>query len=179
MSTADLERLATLWTEAVGRSITLIVVNDRLDVALATGAHGVHVGRRDLPVDAIRELVPRGFLVGISTHDAGEVARARESGADYAGLGAFYASRTKPEALPLDCESPGLGEAVQEAGIPILAIGGITADRVRNVCSSIPVSGIAVSHAIQGAADPGAAILELRSELDRAWMDRKLREVEG
>ena len=178
LPTEDLEELVKLWTESLSTSATRIVVNDRVDVALATGADGVHVGPSDLPVAAIRELAPRGFLIGISTHDDAEVARAGKSGADYAGLGAFYASRTKPEAVLLDRERSGLAEAVREAAIPILAIGGITAERVRDVCSRVPVSGIAVSHAIQGAADPGAAIVGLRSELHRAWMDRQPREVE-
>jgi thiamine-phosphate pyrophosphorylase len=179
MPTGDLEKLVKRWTESVSGSTTLIVVNDRVDVALATDAHGAHVGRGDLPVGAIRELAPRRFVIGISTHDEREVAHARESGADYAGLGAFYTSHTKPEAFLLDRGSRGLGEAVRGASIPVLAIGGITAERVRDVCSSVPVNGVAVSDAIQGAADPCVAIAELRSELDQAWMDRKLHEVEG
>jgi thiamine-phosphate pyrophosphorylase len=177
MPTAELESLVELWTGAVATSSTLVIVNDRVDVALATGAHGVHAGRNDLPAKAIRELVPRGFVIGISAHDGEEIAHARKSGADYAGLGAFYASRTKPEAVLLDRQSPGLVRAIRGAGIPILAIGGITAERVRNVISTVPVSGIAVSDAIQGAADPAAAIDELRAELDRVWMEQQEQEV--
>jgi thiamine-phosphate pyrophosphorylase len=139
----------------------------------------VHVGQSDLPVGAIRGLAPRGFLIGISAHDQGEVTQAGESGADYAGLGAFYASRTKPDAVLLDREGPGLAEADCAAPIPVLAIGGITAVRVQDVCSSVPVSGVAVSHAIQGAANPAAAILELRAKLARAWVERQPREVGG
>jgi len=179
MPAADLERLVALWRGAVSASPTVVVVNDRLDVALATGAHGVHLGRNDLPVHTIRRLAPHGFVIGVSAHDEREVALARVAGASYAGLGAFYGSRTKPEAVLLDRESPGLGEAIREAAIPILAIGGITAGRVHDVFSSAPVSGIAVSHAIQGAADPAAATLALRAEVDRAWMAREPRAVQG
>lgn len=179
MPAGDLERLVALWRGAVSASPTLVVVNDRLDVALATGADGVHVGRNDLPVDAVRRLAPGGFVIGVSAHDEREVALARESRATYAGLGAFYGSRTKPEAVLLEREGPGLGEAIREAAIPILAIGGITAERVHDVFSSAPVSGIAVSHAIQGAPDPAAAARELRAEVDRAWMARESRAVEG
>jgi thiamine-phosphate pyrophosphorylase len=179
MPAADLERLVALWRDAVSGSPTLVVVNDRLDVALATGAHGVHVGRNDLPVDEVRRLAPRGFVIGVSTHDQREVALSQDSGATYAGLGAFYGSRTKPEAVLLERESPGLGEAVREAAIPILAIGGITAERVQDVFASAPVSGVAVSHAIQGAADPASATQELRAEVDRAWMARGPRAVQG
>jgi thiamine-phosphate diphosphorylase len=177
MATADLERLVELWTGAVATFPTLVVVNDRVDVALASGAHGVHVGRSDLPATAIRELVPCGFVIGVSAHDGAEVAHVRESGADYAGLGAFYASRTKPEAVLLDRQSPGLARAIRGAAIPILAIGGITAERVRDVISTVPVTGVAVSDAIQGSTDPAAAIDELRAELDRAWMERQEHEV--
>lgn len=179
MPAADLEILVELWRDAVSAAPTAVVVNDRLDVALATGAHGVHVGRNDLPVDAICPLAPDGFVVGVSAHDEREVVLAGESGASYAGLGAFYGSRTKPEAVLLGRERLGLGEAIRDAPIPILAIGGITAKRVRDVFASAPVSGIAVSHAIQGAADPAAATLELRAELDRAWMEREPRAVKG
>ena len=177
MSAADLERLVTLWLGTVSGSPTLVVVNDRLDVALATGAHGVHVGRNDLPVGAVRRLAPRGFVIGVSAHDERELTVARETGASYAGLGAFYGSRTKPEAVLLRRDLPGLGEAVREAAIPLLAIGGITAGRVPDVFSSAAVSGIAVSHAIQGAPDPAAAVLELRAEVDRAWKAREPRAV--
>jgi thiamine-phosphate diphosphorylase len=179
MPAADLERLVALWRDAVSGSPTLVVVNDRLDVALATGAHGVHVGRNDLPVDAVHRLAPHGFVIGVSAHDERELALARESGASYAGLGAFYGSRTKPEAVLLERDRQGLGEAIRQAAIPILAIGGITAGRVHDVFSSAPVSGIAVSHAIQGAADPAAATLELRAEVDRTWMAREPHTVQG
>lgn len=179
MPAADLERLVALWRDAVSGSPTLVVVNDRLDVALATGAHGVHVGRNDLPVDEVRRLAPRGFVIGVSTHDQREVALSQDSGATYAGLGAFYGSRTKPEAVLLERGRPGLGEAIREAAIPILAIGGITVERVQDVFASAPVSGVAVSHAIQGAADPAAATQELRAEVDRAWMAREPRAVQG
>jgi len=178
MPAGDLERLVALWRGAVSGSPTLVVVNDRLDVALATGAHGVHVGRDDLPLEAVRRLAPRGFVIGVSAHDAREVALARESGATYAGLGAFYGSRTKPEAALLERARPGLGEAIREATIPILAIGGITAERVPDVFASAPVSGIAVSHAIQGAPDPAAATRELRAEVDRTWVTRESGEVQ-
>lgn len=180
MPTADFETLAERWMEVASDSTaTIVIVNDRVDIAQAVGADGVHVGQGDLSPTEIRAVTPRGFVIGVSAHDAGELARAATSGADYAGLGAFYASPTKPEAVRLDLERPDLPEAVREAAIPILAIGGITAERVREVIASAPVTGIAVSHAIQGAPDPVAAILELRSELDRAWTKRPARERMG
>lgn len=180
LPTADFETLAERWTEVASAfAATMIVVNDRVDVALAVGADGVHVGQSDLAPADIRRQAPPGFVIGVSSHDAGELAQAAASGADYAGLGTFYASRTKPDAVLLDRERPGLREGVRVAAIPILAIGGIIAGRVGEVFATLPVSGVAVSHAIQGAPDPGAAIFDLRSELDRAWTERQASERVG
>ena len=180
MSTADFEKLTERWTEVASRSaVTIVIVNDRVDIALAVGADGVHVGQGDVPSADIRGLAPPGFVIGVSAHDAEELVRAPASGADYAGLGAFYASPTKPDASRLASERPGLLRAVREAHIPVLAIGGITADRVAEVIDRVPVTGIAASHAIQGAPDPGTAILELRTELDRAGTKRQTSERMG
>lgn len=173
MPAADLERLVARWVGAVSsHHDTLIVVNDRLDVALATGADGVHVGRDDLPLADVRELAPAHFVIGVSTHDRGEIELAQESGADYAGLGAFYASRTKPEATVLDRGRAGWMEPIPGLTIPVVAIGGIDAGRVRDVLSTPYVTGIAVSGAIQGSREPGEAIHELRAVMERAWSER-------
>ena len=159
------------WLGAVPAT-TRIVVNDRLDVALAAGAHGVHVGREDLPPDAIRSRAP-GLLLGMSAHDRAEVLEAQAAGADYVGLGAFYGSRTKPEAVVLDRPGAGLLEPVPALRIPVLGIGGITADRIPDVVSVPLVSGIAVSGAVQTVADPGAALARLRRSLDAAVAARR------
>lgn len=167
----DLEALVGRWLETVTAAATRIVVNDRLDVALAAGAHGVHVGRDDLPPAAIRARAP-GLLLGMSAHDRGELLEVQAAGADYAGLGAFYGSRTKPEAVVLDRGRAGLLGPSPGLRIPVLAIGGITAERIPEVLSVPDVSGIAVSEAIQGAADPAGAVAWLRSSLDAAWAER-------
>lgn len=166
----DLEALVRGWLAAVAADATRIVVNDRLDVALATGAHGIHVGRADLPPEAIRARAPE-LLLGMSAHDRAELLEAQAAGADYAGLGAFYDSRTKPEAVVLDRSAAGLLEPSPGLRNPVLAIGGITAERIPDVLSVPVVTGIAVSEAIQGAIDPAEAVARLRSALDRAWAD--------
>lgn len=170
LAAGDLEALVRGWLAAVAADATRIVVNDRLDVALATGAHGVHVGRADLPPEAIRARAPE-LLLGMSAHDRAELLEAQAAGADYAGLGAFYGSRTKPEAVVLDRGRAGLLGPSPGLRIPVLAIGGITAERIPDVLSVPVVTGIAVSEAIQGAIDPAEAVARLRSALDRAWAD--------
>jgi len=173
MPAADLEKLVEVWVDAASdHPDTLIVVNDRLDVALAAGADGVHVGRDDLPPEKVRALTSAHFVIGVSAHDRGEIELVQESGADYAGLGAFYASRTKPEATLLEPERAGLREPIPGLTIPVVAIGGITAGRVGDVLSVPAVTGIAVSDAIQGSREPAEAIHRLREAMDRAWRER-------
>lgn len=167
LAAGDLEALVERWLEVVAPVATRIVVNDRLDVAIATGAHGVHVGRDDLPPAEIRARAPE-LLLGMSAHDRTELQAAQASGADYAGLGAFYGSRTKPEAVVLDPRGAGLLEPSPGLRIPVLGIGGITAERIPEVLSVPAVSGIAVSEAIQGADDPAEAVARLRTSLDAA-----------
>lgn len=181
LGAGDLEALVERWLEVCASGTARIVVNDRLDVAIATGAHGVHVGRDDLPPAEVRALAPE-LLLGMSAHDPAELLEAEASGADYAGLGAFYASGTKPEAVVLDPRGAGLLEPSPGLRIPVLAIGGITADRVGDVFSVPVVTGVAVSAAVQGADDPAEAVARLRSALDVAWARRPgptLQEADG
>ena len=176
---ADLEALTTVWIEAlVSYPATRVLVNDRLDVALATGADGVHVGRDDLSPGDVRSRAPSGFLIGASAHDRTELELAQRAEADYAGLGAFYPSRTKAGAAALDARDPAWRQPLDELTIPVVAIGGITVERVPQVLAFPFVSGIAVSEAIQGARKPAEAIRDLRAVVDRAWQDRALRSPE-
>lgn len=169
----DLEALARIWIDALGgHPSTFVVVNDRLDVALATGADGVHVGREDLPAAEARALAPGSFLVGASAHDRREIELAQRSEADYAGWGAFYPTRTKAGAAVFDRRDAEWRKPVPGLTIPVLAIGGITAARVAEVMSVPAVTGVAVSEAIQAAREPAEAIRELRSALDQAWRER-------
>ena len=101
------------------------VVNDRLDIALLSGAHGCHLGQDDLPVGAARRIAPSGFLLGVSTHGREEARRAELEGADYIGCGAVFPTSTKrdaatPRGLGL------VGEVVGAVMIPVVAIAGIT-----------------------------------------------------
>ncbi|MBA2564114.1 MAG: thiamine phosphate synthase [Gemmatimonadetes bacterium] len=143
---------------------TLLVANDRLDVALAGGADGVHVGADDLPPEAVRSTnLPAGFLVGLTCHKAEELRAAPERGANYVGVGAFFASSTK------DVTSnarEALLDLSDEYPLPVYGIGGITSERLTEVMGSFRLSGVVVSSAIQRADNPADAARELREALD-------------
>lgn len=137
----------------------LLFVNDRLDVALALEADGIHLGPEDLPVAAVRGVAPTGFLIGRSADDPEVARQAVADGADYIGCGTVYATGTKPDAgdvLGLD----GLGRVVRAVDVPVVGIGGITVARARRVAGT-GAAGIAVVGAIMASKDPGATARSL------------------
>jgi thiamine-phosphate pyrophosphorylase len=139
---------------AVTRGRALFLVNDRLDVALASGADGVHLPEQGLTVAAARRLAGETFVIGRSVHSVAEAVRAQEEGADYVQVGTIFASRSHP-GQPV--AGLGLLEAVAKAvSIPILAVGGITAANVGEVMAA-GASGAAVISAILGATSPREA----------------------
>jgi thiamine-phosphate diphosphorylase len=136
-----------------------VLVNDRADVAIASGAAGVHLGVDDIPAAAIRRIAPDGFIIGVSVGSDEEVANS--AGADYAGIGPFFATASKGDAgKPIGPE--GFSRLAAAAGIPSVAIGGVTAEN-----ASIPVAagaaGIAVIAYVFGSSDPESAARRLRS----------------
>jgi thiamine-phosphate diphosphorylase len=172
LSAGALEELAGGWVARL-EGIARVVVNDRIDVALAAGAGGAHLGADDIPLEEARRVVPGPFLLGASTHDREELLAAARAGADYAGLGAFFGTATKPGARALDVARTGLDAPVEELAIPVLAIGGIGPQRVADALRVPAVTGVAVSGAIQYAPDPAGAIDELRAALEVAWEGRE------
>jgi thiamine-phosphate pyrophosphorylase len=138
---------------------TMVLVNDRVGVALAAGADGVHLGADDLPVQAGRRVLGPGPIIGATCRDAAAARAAVAAGASYLGVGPTFATSTK-DGLP-----PPLGPAAIAAvadavpGIPVLAIGGITADRV----PQLAVHGVAAVSAF--AADPKGAVAEFLAVL--------------
>jgi thiamine-phosphate pyrophosphorylase len=144
------------------RTGALLFVNDRLDVALAAEADGVHLGAASVPVEVARRLLPPRALVGLSTHAPAEIASA--SGADFCFFGPVHATPSKAGAGPPQGLAR-LAEAVRVARVPVLAIGGISAREVAGVREA-GAAGVAVVRAILGAADPAAATRELLAALD-------------
>lgn len=146
------------------RSITraagaLLFVNDRLDVALALEADGVHVGPDDLTVAAVRAVAPPGFLIGRSADQLSVARQAVEDGADYIGCGAVYATTTKGDAgevIGLD----GLDAVARAVNVPVVAIGGITVARAAEV-GRTRAAGIAVVGAVMAADDVAGVVRTL------------------
>lgn len=137
----------------VGKVPVPVIVNDRADIALASGAAGVHVGEADLPVTAIRRFAPPGFIIGASLGGDAELANAKE--ADYVGIGPLFATETKDDAgkaIGID----GFRKLAGLAGLPAVAVGGVTADRAAQVIAA-GGAGVAVINAIFRGDDPERA----------------------
>lgn len=141
------------------------IVNDRTDVALAVGADGVHVGQDDLPVGAVRRLVPDGFWVGATARDRESAISLREEGTTYLGAGPVYRTDTKA-GLPEPIGPEGLRKIAEAVDIPVIAIGGVTVDRVPEVMTA-GAYGVAVVSAVSRADDPTAATAGLLEALEK------------
>jgi thiamine-phosphate pyrophosphorylase len=144
-------------TRAAG---ALLFVNDRMDVALAVGADGAHLGNDDLPIPAARRIAPPGFLLGRSVETLAEAEQAIHDGADYLGVGPVYATLSKADAGPV-IGAEGVRAMCDAAGpAPVVGIGGIDATNAGEVAGA-GAAGVAVIRAVMLAADPGAAAAAL------------------
>jgi thiamine-phosphate pyrophosphorylase len=142
-----------------------VIVNDRVDIALAAGAAGAHLGWDDIPLDAIRPHVPPGFILGISVGSAAEAERAARLGADYWSIGPCFATGSKADAgSPLGPE--GFGALARRApeDVPVIGIGGITPGNARSITDAGAI-GIAVIGAVLDSPDPRTAARALRTVL--------------
>jgi len=137
-----------------------LFINDRIDIALAAGADGVHLGPHDLPVAAARRIAPPHFLIGYSTDDPAAAARAARDGAAYIGCGAVFGTTTKKDLGDERIGIDRLAAVVRAASIPVVGIGGVTAGNVRTLHSA-GAQGAAVAGAVMGAEDVGAAVRAL------------------
>lgn len=135
-----------------------LIINDRVDIALAVGAAGVHVGQGDLPCKVVREIVGPDMIVGVSAATLDEAVRAEQDGADYLGVGAMYATATKTDTRPVSMEE--LLKIRAAVKIPIVVIGGINKQTLGNF-KGTGVNGLAVVSAIVAQPDPEAAAREL------------------
>ncbi|WP_418596886.1 thiamine phosphate synthase [Phascolarctobacterium succinatutens] len=108
-----------------------LIINDRLDIAMAVGAAGVHLGQDDLPCAAARKLLGEDYIIGVSAHNPAEAKTALQSGADYLGCGAVFGTATKADVKKLGTD--GLAAICKAKGLPVVGIGGVTADNYREV----------------------------------------------
>ena len=153
--------VARMARGVTARAGALLIINDHLDIALAVGADGVHLGQDDLPLPEAKALVARWrperqFLIGISTSTVEQVEAAVRGGADYIGFGPVYATATKVDADPVQ-GIDGLAEAVRRAGgVPVVAIGGITPARAGAVAAAGATAACCIS-AVNDSANPAVA----------------------
>jgi thiamine-phosphate diphosphorylase len=160
----DLYDLA-VTVHAVVRGRALLIVNDRVDVAVAAGADGVHLPEHSMPLQRLRDYAGDACIIGRSVHSVEAAVRAEREGADYLLAGNVYETASKPGA---PAAGPGLVRAVAEAvRVPVLAVGGITAERVAETVAA-GADGIAVIGAVLDADDPAHAARRLRQALDDA-----------
>lgn len=160
LAARDLAALAVRLRARTRGTGALLFVNDRVDVALAVDADGVHLGGASLPVRVARGLLPPGRLIGESTHAAGEVAA---SAADFVFFGPVHATPSKPAGRAPQGEAA-LAAAVRVARVPVLAIGGLDATTAA-AARAAGAHGVAVIRAILGAPDPAAATHALLARL--------------
>lgn len=122
-----------------------LLINDRLDIALAVDAAGVHVGQSDLPCSVVRKIIGEDKIIGVSAGNLKDALKAQEDGADYLGVGAMYSTGTKKDAKPTSMDE--LKKIRENVSIPIVVIGGINKDRIRDF-EGTGIDGLAIVSAI-------------------------------
>jgi thiamine-phosphate pyrophosphorylase len=153
----------------VTRGGALLVINDRVDIALAVEADGVHLPEDGLPTGTARGLMGKYSVLGRSVHSVDAAVRAGREGAEFLIAGTIFESPSKPDAKPVGPKL--ISDIAKAIELPVLAIGGITAARVEEVVKA-GAAGVGVVSAIAAAEDPKAAAAELRKALDEAWSKR-------
>jgi thiamine-phosphate pyrophosphorylase len=139
----------------------LLIINDRMDVALASGADGVHLGQEDMSIVSARAIAPDGFIIGITVHDAEEAREAERCGADYVGLSPIYSTGSKPDAGK-SCGPAMLRKVKRAVSIPVVAIGGISSENAIEVLEA-GADGLAVISAVVSQKDVAASARRLKS----------------
>lgn len=154
----DFYELAVSLKKITERYQVPLIINDRVDIALACDADGVHIGQRDIPAKLVRRMIGPDKLLGVSAATLEEAVQAVKDGADYLGIGAMYATNTKDDAeIVTISELKQIREAVD---VPIVVIGGINLDTLDNF-KGYGIDGLAVVSAVMAAEDVQAAAKEL------------------
>lgn len=135
-----------------------LIINDRLDIALAVGAAGVHLGQDDLPCAVARRLLGEDFIIGVSAHNPAEAVQAVSEGADYLGCGAVFGTATKHDVAKLGLEN--LRAIRKSVAVPMVGIGGITADNYAEVLAT-GADGAAIVSGILAQDDISAVVKKL------------------
>ena len=137
-----------------------LIINDRIDIAMAVGAAGIHIGQKDIPADIARKVIGKDMLLGVSAVSAAEAVNAAKAGADYLGVGAMFPTRTKPDAGFVSMEE--LGRIRKAVDIPIVVIGGISKENAM-LFQPMGIDGLAVVSAVIAQPDIKKSAADLRS----------------
>jgi thiamine-phosphate pyrophosphorylase len=169
LADADVVDLGRRMREAVEEFGAMVLVNERFDLSLAAGAAGVHLKASGLPTEVVRSRLGPGPVIARSTHTPDEARRAGDEGADFVVFGPVFATPSKAAfGPPAGLER--LEETCRVAGIPVLAIGGVTPGNAA-ACTGAGAAGVAVIRAVVAAEDPGEAVRDLRTAAREATTD--------
>lgn len=145
-----------------------LIINDRIDIALATGADGVHLGNNDIPVTQARRIMPSNKIVGATAKTLEQAIKAQSCGADYLGVGDLFGSKTKPNAKQI---SISILKIIKEyVSIPVYGIGGISIDKIDKDVLKY-VNGFCISRAILASNDPYGYVKELKKKFLKIEID--------
>ena len=158
--TLDFYNLALKVKEITSKYDVPLIINDRVDVALAIDADGVHVGQSDMPCDVTRKLIGADKILGVSAATIDEAKKAQNDGADYIGTGAVFPTSTKDDAPKITKQD--LKEIVESIDIPVVAIGGISKDNAHELIDT-GIAGLSVVSAIMSSDNPKKSSEELLS----------------
>ncbi|SCY18495.1 thiamine-phosphate pyrophosphorylase [Butyrivibrio hungatei] len=162
-TTAEYINLVSKALEVTRKHGVPLIVDDRVDVVLATGADGVHVGREDMPVETARKILGKEKIVGATTKTVEQALAAYKAGADYLGVGAIYPTTTKVKTVLTSTDT--LNDICNAVPIPANAIGGLNKDNL-GVLKGIPIAGICVVSAIMKSESPKEAAQGLIKAID-------------
>ncbi|MDD5108971.1 MAG: thiamine phosphate synthase [Candidatus Omnitrophica bacterium] len=161
---SDVLDLAIKLSRCLSRSKTLFIVNDYIDIAVASGADGLHLGQDDLPVKEARKILGQDKIIGISCHNLAQALKAQREGANYIGIGPVYSTATKPEYKPIGLRV--LQQLKDKIKIPYFAIGDIHLGNIGEVIAA-GARRIAVCRAILKANNPKMAADEFYKKLNK------------
>jgi len=171
-SSREMLQTALELRELTAASGAIFIVNDRIDIAQAAYADGVHLGQDDMPYSVARGILGDGYIIGISATDYREAVEAAREGADYIGLGPIYPTPSKDDAAPA-IGIEGLSAVVQAVDVPVVAIGGLTTDNIEEVIRA-GADAAAVISAIAAAGDMADATRLLNGMITRCKSEYKI-----
>ena len=144
-----------------------LIINDRIDIAMAVGAAGVHIGQKDIPADIARKVIGKDMLLGVSAASVAEAENAAKAGADYLGVGAMFPTGTKPDAGFVSMEE--LGRIRRAVDIPIVVIGGISKENAM-LFQPMGIDGLAVVSAVIAQPDIKKSAADLKSQFQKGYI---------